>query len=89
MMFFEYVEVQCQRGLPPVLCWPHGRTHWFWPRQASRAFERQLEGPGGSPWQRQACSSAADTQSLSRRHAKPRDGQKTNAARPDAVTSPE
>lgn len=67
----------------------YGRTHWFWMRQASEAFEWQLEGPVGNPWERQACSSVADTQSLSRRQEKARDGQKTNASRPDTLTSPE
>ncbi|XP_040401595.1 uncharacterized protein LOC121064349 isoform X1 [Cygnus olor] len=87
MVFLESVQVQHQRRLLPDLCQPNGRTRIFWMRQASRTFEWQRDGPGGN---RQACSSAEDTHSLSRRETKARDGQKTNSARPgDLTSSPE
>lgn len=87
-MFLESLEVQYQRGLPPVLCWPRGRTNWFWMRQASRAFECQLEGPGGNPGQRKASSGAVDTKSLSRWQEK-KLGMDRRLTLPDALTSPE
>lgn len=88
MMFLGSLEVQYQRELPPFSCWPHGRTNWLWMRQASRAFECQLEVPSGNPGQRKACSGAADTKNLSRRQAK-KLGMDRRQMLPDALASPE
>jgi len=51
-----------------------------------KGIEWSMERTGGK---RKICSSAEDTQSLSRRQAEVGDRQKTSGARPEALISPE